>query len=633
MTVSLAHAVKRALLGRPLATAEEHARRLSKKIALPIFSSDAISSTAYATEEILIVLVLAGAAALHYSVPIAIAVAGLLVIVALSYQQTVRAYPSGGGSYIVGSENLGVGPGLVAAGALLVDYVLTVAVSVASGVAAMTSAFPGLLEHRVLIAVLMVIGLAFANLRGLRESGVLFSVPTYSFVALCGGLVLVGLTRHYVFGGLSPAVVEGSIEAAQGITLFLVLRAFSGGCSAMTGTEAISNGVPLFKPPESRNAAISLGVMAGILAFLLIGITLLARLAHVVPGETETVLSQLGRAVYGGGTPLYFALQAATAAILVVASQASFAGFPQLSSILARDGFLPRQLMNRGDRLVFSNGVIGLALLAIVLLILFDAKVHSMIPLYAVGVFTSFTISQAGMVRHWWKLRDSSAGWLPRAILNGVGAVLTLTVAVVVAVVKFTHGAWMVVVAVPLLVLLFMAIKHHYRDVARALEPVGTQEVEYLRARVTPAKRTTVVLFISQVNELTLRSLHFARSYRADAIKVVTISNDEAAADRLRENWEVLDAGVDLMVKPSPYRELVRPAVAFVRSLEPGPDHTVVVVIPEFVVRHWWEAALHNQNALRLKGALLLVPWVVVVSIPFHLTDSDRDPPGGDAAA
>ncbi len=630
MTVSVTQSVKRALLGKPIATAEEHARRLSKKIALPIFSSDAISSTAYATEEILIVLALAGGAALHYSVPIAVAVAALLVIVALSYQQTVRAYPGGGGSYIVGSENLGVGYGLVAAGALLVDYVLTVAVSVASGVAALTSALPSLLDHRVSIAILMVIGLAFANLRGLRESGVLFSVPTYSFVALCGGLVLVGLGRHYLFGGLSPVVVDGSMEAAQGITLFLILRAFSGGCSAMTGTEAISNGVPMFKPPESKNAAVSLGIMAGILAFLLIGITLVARLAHVVPGETETVLSQVGRAVFGGRSLLYFGLQAATASILVVASQASFAGFPQLSSILARDGFLPRQLMNRGDRLVFSNGVIGLALLAIVLLILFDAKVHSMIPLYAVGVFTSFTISQAGMVRHWWKLREVSPGWVHRAALNGVGAALTSTVAVVVAVVKFTHGAWMVVVAVPLLVLLFTAIRRHYADVARAMEPVDTREVERLQARVTPAARTTVVLFISQVNELTLRSLHFARSYRADAIKVVTIGGDEDSAAQLRRNWKALDSGIELIVQPSPYRELVRPAVAFVRSLDPGQDHSVVVVIPEFVVRHWWEAALHNQNALRLKGALLLVPWVVVVSIPFHLAGPDRADPSGD---
>jgi len=609
--------IKRALLGRPIATADEHGHRLSKKLALPVFASDAISSTAYATEEILIVLVLAGAGALRLSVPISLAVAGLLVIVALSYQQTVRAYPQGGGSYRVGHDNLGVIPGLIAAASLLTDYVMTVAVSISSGVAAISSAFPALHDHRVLVAVVLVVLVAVANLRGLRESGILFSVPTYSFVVLCGGLILVGLYRHF-FGDLPQAQYEDTLKASHGLTLFLVLRAFSGGCSAMTGTEAISDGVPSFKRPESHNAAITLGIMAAILGTLLVGITFLARSIHVQPLEEVTVLSQIGHVVYGGGT-LYFALQIATMAILVVAAQTSFADFPRLSSILARDGFLPRQFMNRGDRLVFSNGVIGLALISIVVIVVFGAEVHSMIPLYAVGVFTSFTISQAGMVRRWHRLRDQESGWAHRAAMNGFGACLTAVVAVVVVSTKFTQGAWIVALVIPALVLLFYSIHRHYRRVAPFFEPANAATLERLGQLADSPPRTTVVLFVSQVNELTARSLSFARALSPDSVHAVTIKGDEESLDRLEDHWAELGIDVPLRVIESPFRELVRPALAYIRSLEPGPSHLVTVIIPEFVVQHWWEAFLHNQNALRLKGALLLVPWVVVVSVPYHL--------------
>lgn len=619
---SLALSLKRVLIGRPIRTDEEHAHRLSKKIALPVFSSDAISSTAYATEEILIVLVLAGSAALHFSLPVAFGVAALLAIVALSYQQTVHAYPSGGGSYIVGKDNLGTIPGLVAASSLLVDYVMTVAVSVASGVAAITSAFPTLYSSRVTIAVALVVFVAVANLRGLRESGTLFSVPTYSFILLCGGLIVVGLIR-WATGTLEAIPHETAVPAVKGLGLFLILRAFSAGCSAMTGTEAISNGVPAFKPPESRNAGITLGLMAGILGTFLVGITWLSHILDVWPDAKDTVMSQIARSVYGDGTVLYFALQIATMAILVIAANTSFADFPRLSSILARDGFMPRQFQNRGDKLVFSNGVIGLALVSVLLIIIFQANVNRMIPLYAVGVFTSFTISQSGMVVHWFRLKQSAAGWRWRAVMNGLGAGATAVVSVVIVVTKFPEGAWMVTIAIPILVVLFWVVHRHYARVARYLEPQTAAQLQRIGVLMETEPESTVVLFVSQVNQITARSLYFARALSPHHVHAVTIKADDARLARLEEQWAEMGVDVPLEVIESPYREFVRPAVQHVRSLEPGPNHMVIVVIPEFVVEHWWEALLHNQNALRLKGALFLVPWVVVVSIPLHISSAD----------
>ncbi len=474
---------KRVLLGRPIATAQEMEERLPKRYALPVFSSDAISSTAYATEEILLALLAAGAAAAMYSIYVALAVVILLVFVALSYQQTVHAYPNGGGSYIVSRENLGLLPGTIAAGSLMVDYVMTVAVSVASGTAAILAAFPGLADGahadrtRVLISVGLIILVALANLRGVRESGRIFAAPTYLFVILCGGLVIVGLIR-LAMGDLHPEPVSETATTVQGAALaWIVLRAFSGGCSAMTGTEAISNAVPAFRAPEAKNASITLGVMASILAFLLLGVTALGQILHIVPEEGDTVLGQIGHAVYGGGF-FYYALQIATMFILVLAANTSFTGLPRLASVLARDRLMPRQFMNRGDRLVFSNGIIGLTLAAIVILVIYKAQVHSLIPLYAVGVFTSFTLSQSGMVVHWFRLR--TPGWRRRAIMNGAGAVMTGIVTVVVLVTKFTHGAYIVVIAVVLLVLGFYRIRRHYLRVASFLAPQGEQELERL---------------------------------------------------------------------------------------------------------------------------------------------------------
>ncbi len=611
-------ALKRAVVGRPLASAQEGEQRLSKKIALPIFSSDAISSTAYATEEILLALVTAGAVALTYSLPIAIAVAALLFIVATSYRQTIHAYPSGGGSYVVSRENLGLAPGMVAAASLLVDYVMTVAVSTASGVAAITSAFPSLLDYKVYLCVGLIVLVAVANLRGVRESGRAFAVPTYAFVVLCGGMIIVGMVR-WAMGDLSPVAQAASVEATQGLTLFLILRAFSAGCSAMTGTEAISNAVPAFKPPEPKNAGTTLMIMAAILAFLLLGVTALTQVLDIVPSETghDTVISQVARAVYGDGGFFYFAFQIATMAILILGANTSYAGFPRLTSVLARDGLMPRQFANQGDRLVYSNGVIGLTVIAIIVVVIFGAETHRMIPLYAVGVFMSFTLSQAGMVVHWFRLKDE--GWRRRATMNGVGAALTGIVAAVIVLTKFVNGAYLVVAAVPILVAIFYAINRHYRMVAAVLSPRSPAAMERIEELAASSPRTTAVLFVASINALTARSVSLARALSPDDVHAVTVGGDPERVRELRKTWARIAPDMELEMVESPYREFVKPALDYVRSLEPGPDHTVVVVIPEFVVEHWWENLLHNQSALRLKGALFLVPWVVVISIPLHL--------------
>jgi len=608
--------IKRVLLGRPLATAEELQERLPKKFALPIFASDALSSTAYATEEILLALVLAGTAALQLSSFVALAVAVLLVVVALSYQQTVHAYPSGGGSYLVSKENLGLMPGMIAAASLMVDYVMTVAVSVASGVAAITTAFPELHDLRVYLAVGLIVLLALANLRGLRESGRFFAVPTYFFVVLCGGLVVTGLVR-WAIGDLTPVTSrELPGESVTGFALaWIVLRAFAGGCSAMTGTEAISNAVPAFKPPEARNASVTLGLMAGILAFLLLGVTALAQVLKITSAAGSTVLGQIGEAVYGHSF-FYYALQVATMAILILAANTSFTGFPRLASVLARDGLMPRQFMNRGDRLVFSNGIVGLMLAAVVVLVIFHADTHRLIPLYAVGVFTSFTLSQAGMVLHWRRL--AIPGWRRRAIMNGSGAVLTGIVTLVIMVTKFIHGAYLVVIAVVALIGVYWAIRRHYAEVTRLLEPQDATEFEQLGQVARAKPRTSVVLFVSRVNELTARSLALGRSLSPDDFHAVSIAVDPEHALSLQRTWQDLDLTTPLVVIDSPYREFLRPALEYIKSLRPGPDHLVTVIIPEFIVARWWENILHNQSALRLRAALRRVPWVVVLSVPYH---------------
>ncbi|MBP1778167.1 MAG: hypothetical protein H6Q86_4178 [candidate division NC10 bacterium] len=463
--------LKRMLLGQPLATAAEKHERLGMISGLAVFASDALSSVAYGTEEIMLVLVAAGAAAIAYSFPIMVGIVILVGIVAASYWQTIHAYPSGGGSYIVAKDNLGTLPGLVAGAALLIDYVLTVAVSTAAGVAAVTSAFPALFSWRVLICVVTVIAVTIANLRGVRESGNLFTIPTYWFIGSLGTLLLAGGYR-IVTGTVQPYPTE-HIQATEAIGLFLILRAFSSGCATLTGIEAVSNGIPAFRPPEPKNASITLVWMASILGATSLGMAYLAHLYHVTPKEAETVVSMLARAAMGEGI-LYYNIQAATAVILFLAVNTSFQDFPRLSSILARDGFMPRQMANRGDRLVFSNGIIILAGLSIVLLVAFQGSTHALIPLYAVGVFLSFTLSQAGMVRHWLKEERPAPHHI---LLNGLGALTTGVVTVVIAISKFTHGAWMVIVLIPVIVLGLQRIHRHYAEVAQALGVRGSARI------------------------------------------------------------------------------------------------------------------------------------------------------------
>src|SRR5438477_8279400 len=601
--------LKRVLVGAPMPLAQARHERLSKRVALAVFSSDALSSVAYATEEILLILVLAGTAALHDSVPIALAITALLAIVAISYQQTIHAYPGGGGSYIVARDNLGDVPGLIAAAALLVDYVLTVSVSVAAGVAAVTSAVPALQEHKVVIGVACITAIALANIRGVRESGRVFAVPTYFFIVSFIGLLLGGAYR-YVTGTL-PAADPVTAPAVETLGWFLILRAFSSGCTAMTGTEAISNGIPAFRAPESRNAAITLGWMAIVLGTLFVGITLLAGALGVVPSESETVVSQIARRLFGTGL-VYYLIQAATALILVLAANTSFADFPRLSSLPARDRFVPRQFANLGERLVFSNGILVLAGFAALLLEVFGGEAHALIPLYAVGVFISFTLSQSGMVRRWWHRREP--GWRHRLAINGVGAVTTGIVTLVIAATKFTHGAWIVVLVVPTLVATFMAMRRHYDDVAEQLSLEGLA--------APPELRHTVLIIVGDLHRGVVRAVQYAKTLAAPsvAVRAVFVETDPAKTAKLEEKWARWGLGVPLVILNSPYRSLLRPLVEYLDALQAqGDDHMVTVVIPEFLPSKWWQHVMHNQTALLIKGTLLFRKNTVVVDVPYLL--------------
>jgi amino acid transporter len=598
--------LKRWIVGKPMPLAQARHERLSKTIALAVFASDALSSVAYATEEILLVLVLAGAAAAHLSVPVALAISCLLLVVAVSYQQTIHAYPSGGGSYIVARANLGPTPGLIAAAALLIDYVLTVSVSVAAGVAALTSAVPGLYSHRVALGVGFIVLIAFANLRGVRESGRVFAVPTYVFIVTFAVMVGAGLWRS-LQGDLTPLPTR-AVDGAVPLTWFLVLRAFSSGCTALTGIEAISNGVPAFKPPESRNAARTMGWMAGILGVLFLGITVLAWGLRVTPSADETVVSQIARALFGTGF-FYYLVQGSTMLILVLAANTSFADFPRLSSLLSRDRYAPRQFTTQGDRLVFSNGILVLGGLAALLIVLFRGETHALIPLYAVGVFISFTLSQAGMIRHW--LAEHGAGWQWRLAINGTGAVVTGVVTVVIAATKFTHGAWIVVLLVPIMVVGFRAVYRHYEALAEELS------LEHLADE--PPVTNTVLVLVGDLHMGVVRALRYAQSLSANP-KAVYLELDPARTLRLEERWAKGGCGVPLVVLSSPYRSVLGPLFDYMERIKSRVPHGVItIVIPEFVPRHWWQHALHNQTAFLVKGAMLFRQGIVVVNVPFHL--------------
>jgi amino acid transporter len=601
-------AVKKLFVGSPLATAQARHERLSKASALAVFSSDALSSVAYATEEVLLILVLAGTAALSYSIPIGIAIVVLIAVVVSSYRQTILAYPQGGGAYIVTKDNLGTLPGLVAAGALLIDYVLTVAVSVAAGVAAITSAFPALYDYRIFLGVLFIAGIATVNLRGLRESGSLFAVPTYLFVVSFACMLAYGLVRWLIGGESVPPPAPVAAAMSQDLTIFLVLRAFASGCAALTGVEAVSDGVPAFRHPEARNARIVLAWLGVILISLFMGITFLARHYQVLPRPEETVVSQLARLIFGGGL-LYYEIQVVTMLILVFAANTAFADFPRLAFFLARDGFIPRQFGTRGDRLVFSNGILILGGLAALLIVLFGGATHALIPLYAVGVFVSFTLSQASMVRRWLSRRE--AGWWWRWGLNALGAATTGLVMLVIAATKFSHGAWMVVLLIPLLVALFMMIRRHYADVARqlSLDNYGGP----------PPIDHSVLVLVGDLHRGVAAALRYAQTLSASA-KAVYVELDPDRTQKLEEKWGKFGLGVPLVVLTSPYRSLLTPFLDYVNHLlAVGENHVVTIVIPEFVPARWWQHLLHNQTALLIKGALLFRKGVVVVDVPFHL--------------
>ncbi|MHB8661658.1 MAG: APC family permease [Acidimicrobiales bacterium] len=610
---------KRLLIGRPLATDQAVHQRLRKLVALPVFSSDAISSTGYGTEVILSVLVpVAGLAALHYVVPISLIVMAVLVILVISYRQTIFAYPTGGGSYIVSRENLGQTPSLVAGASLLVDYTLNVAVSIAAGTAAITSAIASLRGHEVGLAIALLVLVTVANLRGLRESATLFSVPVYLYVAMMGLLIVVGLAR-FAFGGLHQLPVDhaqlahftGGATVLGGVTLFAFLKAFSSGAVALSGVEAISNGVPNFRPPESRNAATTLMWTGILLGSIFFGVALLAVRLKPTLSTQQTILSTMGAAVFGGrSNPLYGVLQASTAAILCLSANTSFADFPRLSSIIARDGFLPHQLARRGDRLVFSNGIIALSVAAGALLVAFHANVNSLVPLFAVGLFTAFTLSQSGMVIHHRHQRER--GWRRNAAINGLGATATALVLVVVLVSKFTAGAWIPTVVIPAMVLAFRVVKRHYIDVAK-VEAVAPDQ------RTQPLSSTILVL-VGSVNRGTLRALDFAESLRPDRIIAVSVALEDGDADRIRSDWVQHHCAIPLEVLESPYRDLTHPILDYIDHLVADHPGTVVtVVIPEVVVRRWWQQILHNHSALALKIRLHYRPDTIVVSVPIQV--------------
>jgi amino acid transporter len=619
--------LKRLLVGRPLATDQQEHQRIPKVVALAVFSSDAISSTAYATEEILFVTAIgASSLALGLSklIPIAVAVAILLVIVVTSYRRTIFAYPGGGGSYVVSRENLGKVPSLVAGASILVDYILTVAVSISAGVAAIISipAFRGVQHQRVVLGLFLIGLITLGNLRGLKESGTIFAFPTYLYMLSIGGLVVYGLARVF-FGHIDPVAFdpkhfEGARAAGGSLGLFLILKGFSSGAVALTGIEAIADGVPAFRKPASKNAATTLMWMAIILGTLFFGTALLASHLHPFPSHDETVLSQMARTVYGEG-PLYFILQVATAGILTLAANTAYADFPRLSSIIARDGYLPRQFANRGDRLGFSNGIIFLALAASALIIAFGGITNKLIPLYAVGVFTSFTLSQFGMVRY--QQAHKPPGWRFGVVVSAVGSAVTFLVLLIVAITKFASGAWVPLVVVPGIIGLFLAIRKHYDRV--------TDELAIKPAEVRPeAINHTVVVLVGRVHKGVVKALAYARSLRPNHLVAVYVTHEDEDREQMLNQWEEFGFDTPLEFVHSPYRDLVEPVMGHLDDLnERWPQSTTTVVIPEFVMGKLYDVRnlLHNQSALALKAALLNREHTVVTSVPYHLGSVSAD--------
>jgi amino acid transporter len=609
LSARLGFGARRVMFGRVLSTHEELEERLPKWKALAVFSSDVMSSVAYATEASMFTLLAVGTVAFGLLVPISLLIVGLLFLVTFSYRQTIRAYPQGGGSYIVAHANLGVVPGLVAAAALLTDYVLTVSVSVSSGVFNLASAFPQLQDVTVPLIVGAIVVVMAVNLRGTRESGTVFALPTYIFVA--GVLVLVAVGIGQTALGRPPQVtgVEAIKVPVESMSLLLLMRAFADGCSAMTGTEAISNGTPAFKPPEWKNAQTTMVTMAVVLGVVFLGISYLATVSGAVPSEHESVLSQVAEAVFGV-TPIYYVLIFSTMGILVLAAQTSFADFPRLASILARDGFMPRRFAYRGERLAFNAGIVALTAVAIVVVIAFRGRVEALIPLYAIGVFTAFTLSQAGMVRHW--LAERGPGWRRSAVINGVGATATGIVAVIFAIAKFALGAWIVLIIVPILVAVMLLIHREYESAEQEL---------FVRpeARITaPRRRQRVVVPVPDMRRDAIQAIKFGLTMSDDVV-AVHVTDDVAHAEELRRRFRRQVPGVELLVLESPYRELVQPLIRYLEMRAArDPDTVTIVLMPERVIRHWWERFLYNQNAHRIRDALTGHPGILVADVPFR---------------
>ncbi len=615
--------LRRVFIGRPLATAELPHQRVGKIKALAIYSSDALSSVAYATEGILGILILAAARhsnVLSLSIPISVAIAVLTVVVVISYRQTIRAYPNGGGAYIVAHENLGIVAGLIAGSALFVDYIMTVSVSIASGVQAITSAEPGLLNVRVELAIGCIALITLANLRGIRESGTIFAIPTYFFIVSFATMLGVGFVRvalgHHLHASPPPDQIEAGTEA---LGIFLVLKAFSSGCAALTGIEAVANGVPNFKAPEAKNAATTQAWMAVILATFFLGTSVLANHVHALPSETESVVAQIARTVFGHNI-FFYSIQVSTALILVLAANTSFADLPMLSSVMARDNVMPRQFAFRGDRLSFSNGIFVLGVAASIILAVFNADVFRLIPLYAFGVFTAFTFSQSGMVVHWWRNREK--GWRLSMIINGTGATATLVVAIVVGATKFLSGAWISILIMFFMVLFLAWVRRHYERVEQQLDPgPPTDETVARYSSLVGAGRTQkVIIPVDEINRAVLRPVAYARSL-SDDVTAIHITDDRERGEALRRQWEEFVLDTPIVVIESPYRSLVEPILAYVDAMDrTSPGNIITVVLPEFLTARPWERILHNQLSQRLKKALMTRPNTVVVDVPYRLT-------------
>lgn len=618
------------LIGRPLQTADSENQTIGKMVGLAVFASDALSSTAYATQEMLVILALAGMGAFPISQGISLAIVILLTLLTLSYEQTIHAYPGGGGAYIVSRDNLGEYPALVAGAALLTDYVLTVAVSVSSGVAQIVSAFPEVYTYRVWLACLLVGFIMLINLRGVKESGFAFAIPTYLFILVMYVSVGFGIFQ-YITGNLGVVTSPPEMEIhglMQPITFFLILKAFSSGTTALTGVEAISNGITAFKEPRSKNAGKVLIALSFILGSLLVGITFLAVHIQAVPSETETVISQLARTIWGDRGFFYLAMIAVTTVILILAGNTAFAGFPRLSALIASDGFLPRQLTFKGSRLVFSRGIMMLAGVAMLLIIIFEASVTRLIPLYAIGVFLSFTLSQVGMARRWWKvgkilpgaeIREAGStlvhdkNWVFKFIINSLGGFATLVVMFVFAITKFRDGAWLVVLLTPILVFGFMGINKHYKRIAKelSLEKFGAPP------RIS---RHRVVIPVSGVHRGTLAALRYARTL-SDDITAVHVSIDTEEAEKVKTKWQTWGDGYRLVILDSPYRLMVEPLLEYIEGISAAmqPNEIITIVVPQFVPKHWWANTLHTQTAIILRMALLFKPGIVITDVPYQV--------------